>query len=339
MSKSIRPEKVLYVMAALAIVLGAMKMAAGVLVPGLLALFIAIVCTEPMYWLVERGVPRWAAIILVVLMLMGLSSLMPVVIGGSFVQFTNELPVYQERLDALLVRSSAELAEYGYDLENLRTIFDLSAALGWVQVILTALGGLLSMFLLIMLLVIFILVDVPKSLGDGEHTAAQIIRTVQHYFAIKTFTSLLTGTVVAVFLLVVDVQYPYLWGFVAFLFNFVPNIGSVLAAIPAFALALLFDGVTAALIVAVGYVVINIGISNGIEPRIMGQQLGIRFVWIFTSLVVWGWILGPIGMLLAVPLTMTLRIITEGHPDTKWISDLLKPESAERILDEDVNSQ
>jgi len=103
-------------MAALAIVLGAMKMAAGVLVPGLLALFIAIVCTEPMYWLVERGVPRWAAIILVVLMLIGLSSLMPVVIGGSFVQFTNELPVYQERLDALLVRSSAELAEYGYDL-------------------------------------------------------------------------------------------------------------------------------------------------------------------------------------------------------------------------------
>ena len=214
MNKSIRPEKVLYVMAALAIVLGALKMAAGVLVPGLLALFIAIVRTEPMYWLVERGVPRWAAIILVVLMLIGLSSLMPVVIGGSFVQFTNELPVYQERLDALLVRSSAELAEYGYDLENLRTIFDLSAALGWVQVILTALGGLLSMFLLIMLLVIFILVDVPKSLGDGEHTAAQIIRTVQHYFAIKTFTSLLTGTVVAVFLLVVDVQYPYLWGFV-----------------------------------------------------------------------------------------------------------------------------
>jgi len=206
-------------------------------------------------------------------------------------------------------------------------------------VILTALGGLLSMFLLIMLLVIFILIDVPKSLGDGEHTAAQIIRTVQRYFAIKTFTSLLTGTVVAVFLLVVDVQYPYLWGFVAFLFNFVPNIGSVLAAIPAFALALLFDGVTAALIVAVGYVVINIGISNGIEPRIMGQQLGIRFVWIFTSLVVWGWILGPIGMLLAVPLTMTLRIITEGHPDTKWISDLLKPESAERILDEDVTRQ
>lgn len=339
MSRPVRPEKVLYVLAALAIVLGAMKMAAGVLVPGLLALFIAIVCTEPMYWLVERGVPRWLSIILVVLMLLGLSSLMPVVIGGSFVQFTNELPIYQERLDALLLRSSAELAEYGYSIDNLRTIFDLSAALGWVQVILTALGGLLSMYLLIMLLVIFILVDVPKSLGDGEDTAAQIIRTVQHYFAIKTFTSLLTGTAVAIFLLIVDVQYPYLWGFVAFLFNFVPNIGSVLAAIPAGILALLFDGATVALIVAVGYAVINIGISNGIEPRIMGQQLGIRFVWIFVSLVVWGWILGPIGMLLAVPLTMTLRIITEGHPDTRWISDLLKPESADPILDEDVSSQ
>lgn len=327
MSRSVRPERILYVLAALAIALGAMKMAAGVLVPGLLALFIAIVCTEPMYWMIEKGTPRWVAIIAVVLVLLGLSSLMPVVIGGSFVQFTNELPAYQERLDKLILQSSAWLEDYGYDINNLRTIFDPSAALGWVQAVLTALGGLLSRYLLIMLLVIFILVDVPRSLNTGENTAGQIMRTVQHYFAIKTFTSFLTGAVVALWLIVLDVQYPYLWGFVAFLFNFVPNIGSVLAAVPAVLLSLLFDGLTTAFVVMVGYIVINFSISNGLEPRIMGQQLGIKFVWIFVSLVVWGWILGPVGMLLAVPLTMTLRIITENHPDTRWISELLTPES------------
>ncbi|MBT4160836.1 MAG: AI-2E family transporter [Gammaproteobacteria bacterium] len=327
MSNSVRPEKILYVIAAIALVLGAMKMASGVLVPGLLALFIAIVCTEPMHWMIERGIPRWLAILIVVILLLAISSLMPFVIGGSFVQFTEQLPVYQERLDGLVVQSSDWLREYGYTTENLRTIFDPSALLGWVQVILTALGGILSRYFLIMLLVIFILVDVPRSLNDGDDTAGQVMRTVQHYFAIKTFTSLLTGSVVAVWLMVMDVQYPLLWGFVAFLFNFIPNIGSVLAAVPAVLLSLLFDGFTSSLIVMAGYVIINFSISNGLEPRIMGQQLGIRFVWIFVSLVVWGWILGPVGMLLAVPLTMTLRILVENHPDTRWIADILVPES------------
>jgi predicted PurR-regulated permease PerM len=80
-----------------------------------------------------------------------------------------------------------------------------------------------------------------------------------------------------------------------------------------------------AIVVMAGYLVINFGISNGLEPRIMGKQLGLRFVWIFVSLIAWGWILGPVGMLLAVPLTMTVRIISEGHPDTRWISDILTP--------------
>jgi predicted PurR-regulated permease PerM len=326
MSDSTKPERILYAIAALVIVLGSMKMAAGVLVPALLALFIAIVCTEPMYWMIEKGIPRALAIFIVVLALFGISSLMPAVLSGSFIQFSEQLPLYQERLDKLFGQSILWLEDYGYDAESFRTVFDPSAALGWVQFALSALGGILSRYFLIMLLVIFILVDVPRSLNDGETTSGEIIRTVQHYFAIKTFTSLLTGSFVAVWLMILDVQYPFLWGFVAFLFNFVPNIGSVLAAVPAMMLALLFDGYTTAIVVGIGYAVINIGISNAIEPRIMGQQLGLRFVWIFVSLIFWGWILGPVGMLLAVPLTMTVRIITEAHPDTKWISQLLTPE-------------
>ena len=153
-----------------------------------------------------------------------------------------------------------------------------------------------------------------------------MIRTVQRYFAIKFFTSLLTGGCIAIWLMILDVQYPLLWGFLAFLFNFAPNIGSVLAAIPAMILTLLLDGYMATLLLAAGYVVINVGISNGLEPRIMGLQLGLRFVWIFVSLIVWGWVLGPVGMLLAVPLTMTLRIIFESHPSTHWLAEILIPE-------------
>ena len=326
MQNSVKPEKLLFMIAAIAIVLGAMRVASGVLVPGLLALFIAIVCTEPMYWLTEKGLPRWLAILLVVIVLLGVSSTIPLVVSGSIVQFNQQLPIYQERLDELMLQSSGWLQQFGYTAESLQTIFDPSALLGYVQLVLGALGGILSSYLLIMLLVIFILVDVPRSLAAGASTSGQIIRTVQHYFAIKTFTSLLTGVIISVWCMLMDVQYPFLWGFIAFLLNFIPTIGSVIAAIPAVLLALMFNGAVSALVVMLGYVIINFGISNGLEPRIMGQQLGIRFVWIFVSLVAWGWILGPVGMLLAVPLTMTFRIMFDNHDDTRWIANILVPE-------------
>ena len=147
-----------------------------------------------------------------------------------------------------------------------------------------------------------------------------------NYFAIKTFTSLLTGLAIGAWLLTLDVQYPMLWGFLAFLLNFVPNIGSVIASLPALFLATIFQGYGVALIVMIGYVVINVGISNGLEPKILGQQLGLRFVWIFLSLILWGWILGPVGMLLAVPLTMTLRLILENHQSTQWIAFIMMPD-------------
>ena len=327
MQNSVKPEKLLFMIAAIAIVLGAMRVASGVLVPGLLALFIAIVCTEPMYWLTEKGLPRWLAILLVVIVLLGVSSTIPLVVSGSIVQFNQQLPIYQERLDELMFQSSGWLQQFGYTAESLQTIFDPSALLGYVQLVLGALGGILSSYLLIMLLVIFILVDVPRSLAAGASTSGQIIRTVQHYFAIKTFTSLLTGVIISVWCMLMDVQYPFLWGFIAFLLNFIPTIGSVIAAIPAVLLALMFNGAVSALVVMLGYVIINFAISNGLEPRIMGQQLGIRFVWIFVSLVAWGWILGPVGMLLAVPLTMTFRIMFDNHDDTRWIANILVPET------------
>lgn len=329
MNELSRPERVIYALAAIAIVAGALKAAAGVLVPALLALFIAIVCTDPMYWMIRQGLPRWLAITLVVIMLLVISSAFPLVISGSYIEFTQELPLYQERADLLLRQAAEWVSHYGYeyDAESLRAVFDPAAALGYVQVILAALGGILSRYLLIMLLVIFILVDVPQKLNSSGTAAGEIIRTVQHYFAIKTFTSMLTGGFIAIWLLILDIPYPLLWGFLAFLLNFVPNIGSVLAAIPAIILALLFEGYVSALAVMFGYIVINVGVSNGLEPRIMGQRLGLRFVWIFVSLIVWGWILGPVGMLLAVPLTMTLRIALEKHPSTIWIANILVPEN------------
>ena len=142
---------------------------------------------------------------------------------------------------------------------------------------------------------------------------------------IKTTVSVMTGVVVTVFLFAVGVDFPILWGLVAFLLNYVPNIGSIIAAVPAVLLALIQLGTGYALVTAGGYVAINVIMGNGVEPRFMGRGLGLSPLVVFLSLVFWGWMLGPVGMLLSVPLTMTAKIAMEAHPDTSWLAQLLGP--------------
>ena len=97
-----KPERVLYALVAVALILGAMKAAAGFLVPALLALFIAIVSAQPMYWMIERGLPRWLAIFIVVIILLIISSTFPLIISGSFVEFSQQLPFYEEKAQMLI---------------------------------------------------------------------------------------------------------------------------------------------------------------------------------------------------------------------------------------------
>jgi predicted PurR-regulated permease PerM len=144
-------------------------------------------------------------------------------------------------------------------------------------------------------------------------------------------TSMVTGVAITIWLLIIGVDYPVLWGLVAFLLNFVPNIGSIIAAIPAVILALVINGTTIAILTAAGYVVVNVIIGNVIEPRVMGQGLGLRMLVVFVSLVFWGWVFGPIGMLLAVPLTMTLKIMLKSSEQTKAFALLLEGAEDERV--------
>ena len=209
MSEVSKPERVLYALVAVALILGEMKAAAGFLVPALLALFIAIVSAQPMYWMIERGLPRWFSILVVVIILLIISSTFPLVISGSLVEFTQQLPFYEEKAQILIEQSTTWMNDFGVG-EMLPGIFDPAEALGYIQRFLAAMGGILSRYFLILLLVIFILVDVPRSLNYGNSAAGQITRTIQHYFAIKTFTSFLTGLAIGVWLTILDVQYPML---------------------------------------------------------------------------------------------------------------------------------
>jgi AI-2 transport protein TqsA len=142
--------------------------------------------------------------------------------------------------------------------------------------------------------------------------------------------SLATGLAAGLWCLVMDIPYAVLWGVAAFFLNFVPTVGSIVAALPPCLLALVQDGGGSAMILALGYVVINVGISNGIEPRFMGRGLGLSPLVVVLSMIIWGWVLGPIGMLLSVPLTTVVKLALEANEDTRWMAVILGGEIPEQ---------
>ncbi|MCH2213378.1 MAG: AI-2E family transporter [Fuerstiella sp.] len=218
-------------------------------------------------------------------------------------------------------------------LDQIYDQFDVSTVISLVVRLVGSIQSLLSNVLLILLTAVFILLEAgsfteklsrafPQRAGTTEQ-AAQMIRSVQRYIAIKTVISIATAMLIGIWLKLFDVSYISLWVLLAFLFNFIPNIGSIIAAVPAVLIAWLELGVQPAAGCAIGYVIVNVAIGNLLEPRLMGERLGLSPLVIFCSMVFWGWVLGPVGMLLSVPLTMTLHIVLDCFDDTRWIATLM----------------
>jgi predicted PurR-regulated permease PerM len=222
--------------------------------------------------------------------------------------------------------------EQGY-LDQMKEQFSLATAISLATSIAGSIGQLLSNAFLILLIVIFILLEAGtfgKKLAaavqrteETQRRAEEIIGSVQHYIVIKTWVSLATGLLVTAWLWWWGVSHSPLWGLLAFLFNYIPNVGSIIAAVPAVLIAWLEVGALPAVAIAVGFAVINGAIGNFIEPRLMGKSLGLSALVIFFSMLFWGWVLGPIGMLLSVPLTMAARIAMDGFDDTRWLATLM----------------
>ncbi|MDF1555205.1 MAG: AI-2E family transporter, partial [Deferrisomatales bacterium] len=191
---------------------------------------------------------------------------------------------------------------------------------------------------LILLTVVFMLLeasDLPAKMRAAVGDPAAdfsgfdaFANNLNRYLAIKSWVSLATGALAAAWLGILGVDFAILWGLLAFLLNFVPNLGSIIAGVPAVLMAFIQFGFARAGVVAVGYVVINVVIGSGVEPRFMGRGLGLSTLVVFVSLVFWGWVFGPVGMLLSVPLTMALKIALESREDSRWLSVLLGSGSA-----------
>ena len=194
-------------------------------------------------------------------------------------------------------------------------------------------AGLLSNAFLVLLVVIFILFEAAGfraklRLAFGDRGAnldrlSQMTLQVQNYLAIKTVVSVATGVLVGIWVWALGFDFPLLWGLVAFIFNYIPSLGSIFAAVPAVLLAIVQLGPGRAAVVAIGYLAINIVFGTFVEPMMLGRRLGLSTLVIFLTLVFWGWVWGPMGMLLSVPLTMMLKIALENTKDFRWIAVML----------------
>ena len=163
-----------------------------------------------------------------------------------------------------------------------------------------------------------------KGTDERLEQFASFTYTVKRYMLIKTALSMATGIFATVWLILLDVNYPFLCGFLTFLLNYIPTIGSNIAAIPPVLMALIQYDLLFMFLVALGYLVINNVIGSLLEPRIMGQGMGISPLVVFVSLIFWGWVFGPIGMILCVPMTTIIKIAFANTEKTQWISTLLE---------------
>ena len=331
-------SNVLLAMASIVVIVAGLKAASSLLVPFLLAGFIGLLCAPLLFWLRDRGVPNPIALIIVLLGLFGIGAVFGGLMSTSINEFTRLLPSYQERFGSLVVSLTVTLKEYGIDFGSNpeeANPFDPQAALGMVGGLAGNLGSLLNNAFLLFLIVCFILLEaasIPRKVRDAfgdspemETRMTEIGTSIRRYLGIKTLTSMFTGVLIYWSLFLLDVKFAPLWGLVAFLLNFVPAIGSVMAAIPAVALAMVDNSLQTAAAVTAIYLTVNISIGNFLEPRALGEGMGLSPLIVVTSLIFWGWVLGPVGMVLAVPLTVILRITLDSQPQTQWVAVLLGP--------------
>ncbi|MDX5376623.1 MAG: AI-2E family transporter [Halomonas sp.] len=346
-----RPLTLTLALAALVVIIAGIHAGADLIVPILLGLFIAVICTSPVHWLHRLGLGLRTSVVVTLLVIGGFLSLIGLLVVNAFGTFIEALPGIEGRLYEHYLNILDSLAAMGLAInpDTLAGLVEPEDEDGWLTAFLGGLGNLLMQSVVVALLVIFMLFEtlnfrrkVAQALDNPEASLQrfhEFSQTLKRYLAVKTFVSLLTGVMAWLACLVTGVGFPLLWGVLAFALNYIPNIGSAIAALPPVLLLLVAQdgGLLQAFTLAMAYLVINFVLGNLVEPRLMGRALGLSAFVAFLSLVVWGWLLGVVGMLLSVVLTMTLKIALDSHPQTRWIADLLGPGKrpfADEMVDE-----
>lgn len=362
-SPAIKSGRFLLLLAALVVVVGGLKIAERFCVPVLLAFFVATVSFPLTNWLRKRKVPRMLAVLLTVLFdfsFIAAVILLGVTLVGDLQQKWDERYAMQflEQIRSASESLAIQLDKWGVEdahdkirlavennlsnLQNVRfeRIWDFGTGL---------LGHVVGFFgtsLAVLILTVFMLSEarmfgrrfeaISQARGPNMARMVSATRDIQRYLAIKTVVSLATGILAGLLCWAAGLDFYILWGILAFALNFIPVIGSIVAGVPPVILALLVSGIPNALLVAGGYLLINNFLGNFLEPILVGRRFGISTLVVVISVLFWGWVWGPLGMLLAVPLTMVIKVILDGSEEFRWISVAISAEQPSTVAETEL---
>ena len=311
----------------------------------LMAMFMGIILLQPIRWLQSKKVPQGLAVILVFISVLVLFVSFGKIINNSISSITKDIPRYHENFEKMEENLVVFLNEKGINvtLETLQSKVSRSKLIELSTGVLTKLGSVAGRTITILFLMLFLLFEKTslgvkfKAITKSTKVPITYLRStgksIRHYLAIKTITSLLTGLLIWIFLSIIGLEHALLWGLIAFLLNYIPSIGSFVAAAPAILFAIVTLDSTGIIWVIVVFLAVNVIVGSFIEPKVMGKGLGISTFVVFAGLFFWGFLLGTAGMFLSVPLTMAIKALLELNENTRWMAVLLGTgDDAEKIM-------
>ncbi|MFN2316632.1 MAG: AI-2E family transporter [Gemmatimonadales bacterium] len=329
--------------ASVIVVVAGLRAAVPLFTPFALAVFIAIVSLPTLQFLRRFRLPTGLAILGIGVITAAILAFFSWIVLRTAMELRHELPGYVTRVQELEAVIRARLQTWGLDLgpRDYSTFFEPERVIDFATSAALGVTSAATVFFLILLFLIFILAEsvaIPDKLRRVYGTGTQgltsgvvVLAQVQRYLVLKTLISLVTGLAIGTGAAILGVDFALFWGLLAFLLNYVPNIGSVIAAVPAVAVALLQLGVAPALGLAAIFLTVNVVVGNFVDPIVIGRELRLSPLIVLMSLVFWGWVWGPVGMFLSVPLTIIVRIVLENTESLKRVSKMMGPvaESAE----------
>lgn len=332
---SIDIHKIWISLAAFVVIIAGIKAAASIVVPFLLSVFIATISAPAIFWLERLRIPRIIAFFIVLSFVIFTLFTFGYILTTSVDSFLSNTPQYTAKMMEMIGSFQGVLDKFGMNISkaNLEAMFDPSGVLNFTGGFLKSFTNVVSKSFIIFLGVTFMLFEtsslktkmylLSKRDKSGENPFEIFSKKLNRYLAIKTVVSFITAFFITVGLTIIGVDFALLLGLIVFFLNYIPSIGSVLAAFPAILVALVGLDIGSVFWVIGLYLAANVIMGNIIEPRYMGKGLGLSVVVIFFSLIFWGWVLGAVGMFLAIPISMTIKIALESHPSTKSIAMLL----------------
>lgn len=321
--------------AAVIVVVFGLKYASDVVAPIFFATTLAILFSPALRWLEKKGLPTGLALLVLILGLGGFIVFMIVVLNASLQQLALRLPVYQELLHQRISSLGAVPGNLGIDVKETLNAFVADTTSLARSAIGVALGVLSNgVFVVFFLFLLFLMLVESKSIADkfktrqqtGNNFALQLgtyTRQIQKQYRIQALSNLLSAVAIMVEMLLFRVDFAVLWGFLAFVLGFIPNVGLLIATLPAIIIALILYGWGTALVILVIGIALNTLMDNAVTPRIMGKGLNLPILLIFLSFLFWSWVFGFIGALLALPATLFVKTLLQGRQETRFLVVLL----------------